>query len=96
MTKIFRSKALIGISGQLEQVRDHWANGILITKGRFMSSELSLGEFGIIEAETSEAAIELVSQTPYAVAFGIVEVWALEQKDLICPEINVSPLFICG
>jgi len=33
----------------------------------------------VIEAENIEAAIRMVSQSPCAIAHGVVEVWPLEQ-----------------
>ena len=69
--------ALMGIAGQPVQVRNPLANGPTSTKGPFMTSELPVAGFAIIEAESLDEAIELVSQTPCAVAFGIVEIWPL-------------------
>lgn len=44
-----------------------------------MSSGLPVAGFSVIEAETLEEAIDIVSGTPCAVAQGVVEVWPLEQ-----------------
>jgi hypothetical protein len=44
-----------------------------------MTSALPVAGFAIIEAADLDAAIALVSQTPCAVAHGVVEVWPLEQ-----------------
>jgi hypothetical protein len=35
--------------------------------------------FAVIEAATMADAVEIASQTPCAVAHGVVEVWPLEQ-----------------
>ncbi len=43
-----------------------------------MSTELPIAGFAVIEADSLEHAIELVAQTPCAVAHGVVEVWPLE------------------
>jgi hypothetical protein len=69
--------ALIGMAGKPVQVRNHQAQGPKTTPGPFMSSTLPLAGFAILEAEDLDAAIALVSQTPCAVADGVVEVWPL-------------------
>ncbi|SRR5258707_15135551 len=47
--------------------------------GPFMRSSLPVAGFAVIEAATMADAVEIVSQTPCAVAHGAVEVWPLEQ-----------------
>ncbi len=59
------------------QVRNHDGAGVDITKGPFLRSELPVAGFAVIEASTLEEAISLVSNTPCAVAHGVVEVWPL-------------------
>jgi hypothetical protein len=44
-----------------------------------MSSSLPIAGFAIIEAATLAEAAAIVSKTPCAVAYGVVEVWPLEQ-----------------
>jgi hypothetical protein len=44
-----------------------------------MSSALPVAGFAVIEAANLAAAVDMVSQTPCAVAHGVVEVWPLEQ-----------------
>jgi hypothetical protein len=44
-----------------------------------MSSLLPVAAFAVIEASNMAAAIKMVSQSPCAVASGVVEVWPLEQ-----------------
>lgn len=70
--------ATMGIAGAPVQVRNHDANGVSTTEGAFMSSDLPVAGFALIEAESLDAAIELVSRTPCAVAHGVVEVWPFE------------------
>lgn len=77
--KLLRRGAVIGIAGRPVQVRNHDGKGVKTTRGPFMSSRLPVAGFAIIEAATLEAAIEMVSQVPCAVAHGVVEVWPLEQ-----------------
>jgi hypothetical protein len=68
----------MGIAGTPVQVRNHDAGGVSTTEGPFMSSRLPLAGFGLIEADSLEAAIQMVSGTPCAVAQGVVEVWPLQ------------------
>jgi hypothetical protein len=70
--------ALMGIAGQPVQVRNPQAHGVQTAHGPFMSSALPVAGFAIIEADDLESAIAMVSSTPCAVAFGVVEVWPLE------------------
>jgi hypothetical protein len=43
-----------------------------------MSSSLPVAGFAVIEAADLKEAIKIVSQTPCAVAHGVVEVWPLK------------------
>ena len=70
--------ALMGIAGKPVQVRNPLAKAVETTEGPFLSSPLPVAGFAIIEADDLEAAIALVSRTPCAVAYGVVEVWPLE------------------
>ena len=70
--------AVSGIAGTPVQVRNTDAAGITTTEGPYLSAPLPIAGFGIIEADTLEAAIALVAGTPCAVAHGVVEVWPLE------------------
>ena len=70
--------ALIGIAGAPVQVRNHEAAGMETRDGPFMSSDLPIAGFAVIEAASLEEAIEKVSQVPCAVAHGVVEVWPLK------------------
>jgi len=69
--------AIVGIAGRPEQVRNPDATGVSITEGAYLSSPLPIAGFGIIEADSLDEAIALVSGTPCAVAHGVVEVWPL-------------------
>ncbi len=70
--------ALIGIAGAPVQVRNPEAAGAETRKGPFMSSDLPVAGFAVIEAASLEDAIAKVSQVPCAVAHGVVEVWPLK------------------
>ncbi|HZU49813.1 MAG TPA: YciI family protein [Mycobacterium sp.] len=69
--------ALIGIAGQPVQVRNPDCASMRIEAGPYLQSALPIAGFAVLEAEDLETAIERVSQTPCAVAHGVVEVWPL-------------------
>ncbi|GLE54675.1 YciI family protein [Mycobacterium montefiorense] len=71
------SGALVGRAGNPVQVRNPDGAGVSIEPGAFLRSPLPIAGFAVIEAENIDAAIERVSQTPCAVAQGVVEVWPL-------------------
>lgn len=70
--------ALVGIAGTPVQVRNPNAAGVETRDGPFMSSDLPVAGFAVIEAASLEEAIDKVSQVPCAVAHGVVEVWPLK------------------
>jgi hypothetical protein len=70
--------ALMGIAGEPVQVRNHDGAGVERSKGPFLRSDLPIAGFMVIEAPTLEEAVSLVSETPCAVAHGVVEVWPLQ------------------
>lgn len=69
--------ALIGVAGQPVRVRNPENSGVRVEPGPYLQSALPIAGFAVLEAEDLDAAIERVSQTPCAVAHGIVEVWPL-------------------
>lgn len=69
----------MGIAGTPVQVRNHQAENVQTENGPYLGSQLPVAGFAVIEAPSMEEAIRLVSQTPCAVAYGVVEVWPLEQ-----------------
>jgi hypothetical protein len=77
--KLQKGGALMGMAGPPVQVRNADAARVETTQGPFMTSALPVAGFAIIEAADLEAAIRLVSQSPCAVAHGVVEVWPLIQ-----------------
>jgi hypothetical protein len=70
---------LMGVAGIPVQVRNTGAKNIETKTGSFMSCSLPVAGFAVIEAATLADAVNLVSQTPCAVAHGVVEVWPLNQ-----------------
>jgi hypothetical protein len=69
--------ALVGIAGHPVQVRNPEGSGVRTDPGPYLRSALPIAGFAVMEAENLDAAIERVSQTPCAVAHGVVEVWPL-------------------
>ena len=69
----------MGIAGRPVQVRNPDAAGMTTQDGPFMSSALPVAGFAVIEAATLAEAAKIVSQTPCAVAHGVVEVWPLQE-----------------
>ena len=77
--QLLESGVLMGIAGTPVQVRNPNGGRVETKTGPFMSSSLPVAGFAIIEAATLVEAVEIVSKTPCAVAYGVVEVWPLEQ-----------------
>lgn len=69
--------ALMGVAASPVQVRNHQAQHVQTQEGPYMTSQLPVAGFAVIEAPTMAEAIKMVSQTPCAVANGVVEVWPL-------------------
>ncbi|OQO94729.1 transcription initiation protein [Saccharomonospora piscinae] len=69
--------AVMGTTGQPVQVRNHNGAGTRTDQGPFMHSELPVAGFTMIEAADIEEATRLISETPCAVAQGVVEIWPL-------------------
>jgi hypothetical protein len=69
---------LMGVAGKPVQVRNHDAAGVDTEEGPYLRSDLPIAGFALIEAASLDEAIDLASQSPCAVAHGVVEVWPLE------------------
>ncbi len=78
--ELVKRGAIVGIGREPTQVRNPDGNGIETERGAYLSSRLPLAGFAIIEAADLSEAIKMVSQSPCAVAHGVVEVWPLEQN----------------
>jgi hypothetical protein len=74
-----KAGTLMGMAGTPVQVRNTDARHLDTRAGPFMSCSLPVAGFAVIEAATLADAVNLVSQTPCAVAHGVVEVWPLNQ-----------------
>ena len=77
-SELRRRGALIGVAGSPVQVRNPERAGVETQDAPFATSPLPIAGFAIIEAPDLSEAIKLVSQTPCAVAHGVVEVWPIE------------------
>jgi hypothetical protein len=77
--RLRREGALIGVASAPVRVRNPDAIGVETLDGSYMSSKLPVAGFAVIEAASLAQAIDMVSQSPCAVAHGVVEVWPLEQ-----------------
>ena len=71
--------AVSGVAGKPVQVRNHGDAGTTTEDGSFMTSGLPVTGFGLIEAADLDEAIAMVASTPCAVAYGVVEVWPLDE-----------------
>jgi hypothetical protein len=70
---------VMGVAGAPVQVRNHDAAGVQAESAAFLRSPLPVAGFAVIEAAGIDEAVEIASQTPCAVAHGVVEVWPLQQ-----------------
>jgi hypothetical protein len=71
--------AVMGVAGPPVQVRNPLAAGVQTENSAFLSSALPVAGFALIEAASLSEAIKMVSLAPCAVAYGVVEVWPLEE-----------------
>jgi hypothetical protein len=69
--------ALMGIAGAPVQVRNPECSGVVTVNAPFLSSDLPVAGFALIEAESLDEAVQQVARCPCAVAYGVVEVWPL-------------------
>jgi hypothetical protein len=67
----------MGMAGAPVQVRNLDAAGIQTQDGPFMHAPLPVAGFALIEAADLKEALHIASQSPCAVAQGVIEVWPL-------------------
>jgi hypothetical protein len=72
---------LMGIAGTPVRVRNTEGKRVQVDNGPYMASTLPIAGFSVIEAADLDEAVRLVSQSPCAVAHGVIEVWPLEMPD---------------
>ncbi len=69
----------MGIAGTPVQVRNPENTGLQTKDGPYLSADLPIAGFAIMEAKDLDEAIALAAQSPCAVAHGVIEVWPLEE-----------------
>lgn len=79
--ELVRQGVTMGIAGEPVQVRNPEGKGVETAKGAYMSSQLPIAGFSIMDARDLQEAIEMVSRSPCAIAHGVVEVWPLDAPD---------------
>ena len=72
--------SVMGIAGSPIQVRNPDAARLETRDGPYMSSDLPVAGFAVIEAADLADAIKKVSNVPCAIAHGVVEVWPLKSS----------------
>ncbi len=73
--------ALIAMVGAPVQVRNAEGSGVETLNAPYMTTDLPVAGFALIEAESMEDAIRQAALTPCAIAYGVVEVWPLLPSD---------------
>jgi hypothetical protein len=69
---------VMGIAGTPVQVRNPDDTGVQAKDGPFLSADLPVAGFAIMEAKDINEAIALAAKSPCAVAHGVIEVWPLD------------------
>ena len=67
----------MGIAGVPVHVRNPEATHTVTSDGSFMSASLPVAGFAVIEAANLQEAVQMVSQTPCAVAHDVMEMWPI-------------------
>lgn len=70
---------VMGIAGTPVQVRNPEDSGTRTQTGPYLSSDLPVAGFAIMEARDIDEAIALAAKSPCAVAHGVIEVWPLNE-----------------
>ena len=71
--------AIIGQATRPVQVRNHHGVEVEVSEGAYRPSDLPVAGFAVFDAEDLEEAIAIASESPCAVAQGVVEVWQLKE-----------------
>jgi hypothetical protein len=71
---------VMGIAETPVQVRNPNGSGVLTEIGPYLSSDLPIAGFSIMEAKDINEAIALASKSPCAVAHGVIEIWPLNEQ----------------
>lgn len=76
--ELVKDGAIVGIAGKPVQVRNPDHTGVQTQEGAYLKADLPLAGFGLIQAANLQEAIKLASESPCAVAHGVIEVWPLD------------------
>lgn len=76
--RLLDTGAVMGVAGAPVQVRNHDAAGVRSENAPYMQAPLPVAGFALIEAASMDEAVSIASQSPCAVAHGVVEVWPLQ------------------
>lgn len=71
---------VMGVAETPIQVRNPNGSGVLTETGPYLSSDLPIAGFSIMEARDMDEAIALASKSPCAVAHGVIEIWPLTEQ----------------
>lgn len=77
-SKLRESGVLTGVAGSPVQVRNTQNAGVKELKEPYLASSLPVAGFSVFDAPSPAKAIEMVSKSPCAIAYGVVEVWPLQ------------------
>ncbi|MBA3896959.1 MAG: transcription initiation protein [Sphingomonadaceae bacterium] len=75
--ELVREGAIVGMAGQPVQVRNPDHTGVETQEGPYLKADLPIAGFALIQAANLQEAIKLASESPCAVAHGVIEVWPL-------------------
>ncbi len=70
---------VMGIAGTPVQVRNPDDTGVRTKDGSFLSADLPIAGFSVMEAKDLDEAIALAAKSPCAVAHGVIEIWPLKE-----------------
>ena len=70
---------VMGIAGTPVQVRNPDDAGVQTVPGPFLSANLPIAGFSLMEAKDLDEAFALAAKSPCAVAHGVIEVWPLNE-----------------
>lgn len=70
---------VMGIAGAPIQVRNPDDTGVQTRTGPFLSADLPIAGFAVMEATDLNEAIALAAKSPCAVAHGVIEIWPLKE-----------------
>lgn len=70
---------VMGIAQSPVQVRNPEDKGVDIQAGPFLSADLPIAGFSLMEAADMDEAIALAAKSPCAIAHGVIEIWPLQE-----------------